>query len=59
MATPFCEVIGCGEHAAWVLMASSDTLEEYLCDFHYQDLQRQDPVRAADYMPLSAIVSEE
>jgi len=58
MATSFCEVIGCGEHAAWVLLSPSDTLEEYLCEFHYKDLQRQAPDRAADYAPLDAVSSE-
>ena len=50
----FCEVIGCGAPAAWVLPASYALLEDHLCDEHYQDLCANTPDMAARYRGVVA-----
>jgi len=54
MEALFCEVIGCGRAAAWVLPVPFDLSEDQLCEDHYQELQAHTPEVAARYESLTA-----
>ena len=49
MEALFCDVIGCGAPAAWVLPVPFALLEDHLCEAHYEELQTHTPDLAARY----------
>ncbi|HLK57025.1 MAG TPA: hypothetical protein VKU00_10695 [Chthonomonadaceae bacterium] len=53
MDAPLCEVIGCGTHAAWQLIAEGQPdREEYLCETHWNYLRARVPDYSPCYVPL-------
>lgn len=58
MENLFCEVIGCGEQAGWILLPLQEHLleepylEEYLCEEHHRELARLHPDLACRYRCL-------
>ncbi|HZT42482.1 MAG TPA: hypothetical protein VFA07_09830 [Chthonomonadaceae bacterium] len=59
MENLFCEVIGCGAPAAWVLPIPFALLEDHLCEEHYAELQTHMPELAARYEDIEAHSGQE
>lgn len=59
MKALFCEVIGCGAPAAWVLPVPFALLEDHLCEEHYAELRAHTPELAARYQGIDNHSAEE
>jgi hypothetical protein len=53
---PDCDVNGCRNQAAWILLADIEDADSLLCLAHLRRLERSDPLRASLFGPLNEIV---